>query len=179
MAIPIIGDILGSVIGGIGGIFGTAMGASQSAAASQAANKLYSDRMTEITNEYNKDYYQDYLQRSDVKSTLTKLKEERDRQSKMNKSAAAVMGATPEAVAAAKQAEGQNFSTAMGNITSNADSFKTRVKELYNAQRDGLDAQKFNMLQAQQQAAANLMGQGIQTIGSAASGIGSALTKKK
>ena len=68
-------------------------------AQTQALNTLNSQQ-AQLDNFFNSEYYGDYMNRSDVQSMMRSMQDQMRQQNAMNYSMAAVMGSTPEALAA-------------------------------------------------------------------------------
>lgn len=114
-----------------------------------------------VENNYNKDYYQDYTQRSDNQMLLKNLKDNLMQTSKAEAGRAAVTGATPEAVAAAKQQSNDTLANATGQIAANGSAYKDNVMNRYMNQRQNLLSQQSNLNQQSAASWTNLMQGGL------------------
>ena len=113
-------------------------------AQTQALNTLNSQQ-AQLDNFFNSEYYGDYMNRSDVQSMMRSMQDQMRQQNAMNYSMAAVMGSTPEALAAQQN----NAATLMGNtysqIGANMSNWKSNVLNNYNNNSMALNNQEYNL----------------------------------
>ena len=140
-------------------------------AQTQALNTLNSQQ-AQLDNFFNSEYYGDYMNRSDVQSMMRSMQDQMRQQNAMNYSMAAVMGSTPEALAAQQN----NAATLMGNTYSQIGANMSNSMALNN-QEYNLWAQQANQFR---QAAHDSMSQALDNytriasalVGSAGSALG-------
>lgn len=113
-------------------------------AQTQALNTINAQQ-SQLDNLFNSEYYGDYMNRSDVQSMLRSMQEQMRQQNSMNYSMAAVMGSTPEALAAQQN----NAASLMGNtysqIGANMSNWKSNVLNNYINNSMALNNQKYNL----------------------------------
>ena len=106
---------IGAIAGGLGLATSVICGINAGKARKRQQQALNAEKEV-VENNFNKDYYQDYTQRSDNQALLKNLKDNLMQNSKAEAGRAAVTGATPEAVAAAKQQASDTLANATGQI---------------------------------------------------------------
>ena len=152
-------------------------------AQTQALNTLNSQQ-AQLDNFFNSEYYGDYMNRSDVQSMMRSMQDQMRQQNTMNYSMAAVMGSTPEALAARQN----NAAALMGNtysqIGANMSNWKSNVLNNYINNSMALNNQEYNLWAQQanqfRQAAHDSMSQALDNytriasalVGSAGSALG-------
>ena len=152
-------------------------------AQTQALNTLNSQQ-AQLDNFFNSEYYGDYMNRSDVQSMMRSMQDQMRQQNAMNYSMAAVMGSTPEALAAQQN----NAATLMGNtysqIGANMSNWKSNVLNNYINTSMALNNQEYTLWAQQanqfRQAAHDSMSQALDNytriasalVGSAGSALG-------
>jgi len=153
--------MIGAIIGAAASLGSMVAGGIGSAKENRKRNQLLQAERDRINNEYNQDYYADYMNRSDVQSLISKLREMQKTKNQNVQSAAAITGATPEAVTAEKQSNNTALENAAGNIAANADSYKQGIRDRYNAQLSGINNQYYANSQARTQNYQNMIRNGI------------------
>lgn len=153
--------MIGSIIGAAASLGSMIAGGIGGAKENRKRNQLLQAERDRINNEYNQDYYADYMNRSDVQSLMRNLREMQKTKNQNVQSAAAITGATPEAVTAEKQSNNTALENAAGNIAANSDSYKQGIRDRYNAQLSGLNSQYYANSQARSQNYQNLVRNGI------------------
>lgn len=143
----------------LGSIIGSAVGAAASIAGGIAASRTMNKaqrrletQMRENQDWYDRRYNEDATQRADAQRLLTMTEESIKRRNRQAAGAAAVMGGTPEAVAAEKQANSEALASATGQIAAAADARKAAIDNQYLETKAGLNAQMNGMTLAKAQA---------------------------
>ena len=148
-------------------------------AQTQALNTLNSQQ-AQLDNFFNSEYYGDYMNRSDVQSMMRSMQDQTRQQNAMNYSMAAVMGSTPEALAARQN----NAAALMGNTYSQIGANMSNWKSNYIHNSMALNNQEYNLWAQQanqfRQAAHDSMSQALDNytriasalVGSAGSALG-------
>ena len=124
-----------------------------------------------LAEEFNKDYYTDATQRSDTQALLGEMRNRLSVDRKQGAATAAVMGSTPEAIAASKQQTSDTIAQATGNIAASNDRYKDNVLNRYNAQRSNLMAQKFGSQAQSAESWGNMAEGGAKTMASGIEGL--------
>lgn len=114
---------------------------------------------------YNNDYYGDYTKRLDVQNVLKQMRDEMDRQSKLDQSRQAVLGTTNEANLAAMDSRNNAISDTMGNIAASGQQFKDNAQNTYRNRKMKLEELDYNTLADQAQSNNDMMYNGISGLG--------------
>lgn len=157
-------EVLHAFIGAIAGGLGLAtsiIGGINAGKARKRQQQALNAEKEVVENNYNKDYYQDYTQRSDNQALLKNLKDSLMQNSKAEAGRAAVTGATPEAVAAAKQQASDTLANATGQIAAQGSSYKDNVMNRYMNQRQSLLGQQNRINEQSAASWTNLMQGGL------------------
>ena len=110
---------------------------------------------------YNQDYYSDFTKRADSQAIIKQLKDELKTQNERDQNTAAVTGATPEAMNAAKQRQNKAISDVYSNISARGQAWKDRAKDRYMTRKNQLDDLEYNDMSATAESANNMMYNGI------------------
>ncbi|RHJ77706.1 hypothetical protein [Parabacteroides sp. AM08-6] len=154
-----IGAAITGGLGLLGGLFGGIKAAKQRKKAQRALNeeKTYNENL------FNKEYYSDPLERSDSAALLRNLRKELKERSKSSAATAAVIGATPEAVLADKEAGNKIISDTMSNLGAMNAQYKDNVMNRYLNQRQNLYNQQQQINGQNAQSWTNFMQNGLGT----------------
>lgn len=162
----IIGSALGGALGIGAGIFG-------GIAASKAMGKVKDDlgqRQRENQNWFNRRFNEDATQRADAQRILAIQNDNIRQRNRQAAGTAAVMGGTPESMAAAKAANAQAMAEATSQIAAAGDRRKEQVESQYLATKADLN----DRLNDLEKARAGAISQAVQGVGQAGAGIASA-----
>jgi hypothetical protein len=162
-----LGSLIGAGIGAVGSILG-------GISASKAMKKVKSNieqQQKENQNWYDRRYNEDATQRADAQRILAMTEESIRNRNKQAAGTQAVMGGTEESVAATKAANNQALAEATSNIAVQGEARKDNVESQYLNTKSNLNQQLNNMEVNKAQA----IGQAVQGVASAASGIGGSI----
>lgn len=122
--------VLSAITAGIGAA-GSLLGGIMSGVQNRKNRKLVDKQLQENENLYNRDYYQDILSRSDVSRVLGRARDQYERSGKQAARTAAVTGATPESVAAAKKANAEAYADAVSDVVAQSSVIKDNAQQRY------------------------------------------------
>jgi hypothetical protein len=106
--------------------------------AEQAENKRW----------YNTNYLSDYTQRADAQLLFKNLRDNLKRSRDVTSATAAVTGATPAAVAAAKERDARAVSDTYGSVAAVGQQWKDRLTDQYLRRKDFLSSKMYGLDQA-------------------------------
>lgn len=115
---------------------------------------------------FNKDYYSDYTQRADSQNLIKQMRDEMKDQTKIDNNVAAVTGATPEAVNAAKEGRNKAMSSVFSTIAANGQQWKDRAKDRYLSRKQTLQGLAYDDMNQDAQSSNNLLYNGINGLAS-------------
>lgn len=115
---------------------------------------------------YNSDYYGDFTQRLDVQNALKKMRDEMDRQTKLESSRQAVTGATDEVKLAGMDSRNKALSGVIGNIAASGEQYKEAAKNRYRNRKYNIDMLDYNTLIQNAQSGNNAFYNGLTGLGS-------------
>lgn len=119
-----------AITAGIGAA-GSLLGGIMSGVQNRKNRKLVDKQLQENENLYNRDYYQDILSRSDVSRVLGRARDQYERAGQQAARTAAVTGATPESVAAAKKANAEAYANAVSDVAAQSSVIKDNAQQRY------------------------------------------------
>jgi hypothetical protein len=128
---------------------------------------------------YNANALGDYTNRSDVQNLMRNLRENLGRKNRSLENTAVITGATPEALAAAKERSNKVISDTYANIGAIGQQYKDRITDRYLAQKDNFDQMRCGNMGQASESYGNLMGNGLNILGNSFSGLLGALPKSK
>ena len=148
-------------LGGVAALGSTITGAVKSVGASNSQRRVI-DRM-EAENDawYNKEYYQDYMNRSDAQAAMKRVRDFMQRRGRQADASAAITGATPESIVAARAADNQVISDTAAGIQANADAYRDGVRRTYLNQKQAIIPARMGLHQAEAAMGGQLMGAGF------------------
>lgn len=97
----------------------------------QNALQVLGEQQTQLDNLFNSEYYGDYINRADNQSLLRNLRNQTQQQNLQTQTQAAVMGATPEAIAAQQKNNAAMIGNAYSTIAANGANWKSNVLNNY------------------------------------------------
>lgn len=172
-------SMIGSIISGAIGLGSSIAGGIKARNAAKAQQRLINQEKAANNNWYNREYYKDYMEGSNAQNVMRRVRDTMKKQNNSINASAAVNGATPEAVMAAKAANNETIANAAGNIQQGADAYKTQVQAQHDAVNQNLVNQQLGQQQQAAQAGSQLLTQGASLVGSAGSALSDFLSKKK
>ena len=162
----VIGSIAGGALGAVGSIFG---GISASRAMKKVKRNLNEQRRKN-RDWFDRRYNEDATQRADAQRILTRTEETLCNRSRGAAGTQAVMGGTEESVAATKAANAQAMAEAASQIAVNGEARKDQIEQSYQ-QRDAQLQDALNNLEIGK---AQAIGQAVQGVAQAGTGIANA-----
>lgn len=157
--------MIGALIGGGLGLASSLFGGIKAAKAAKKQQKIIDNARARNEAWFNKEYYQDYMDRSDAQAAMGRVRDYMKRANERTDNMAAVTGATPEAVAAQKEATANAIGNTASAIQANADAYKQNALNRYQAQEAALDNAAIGQQQMTEAGTANLADMGLQTAG--------------
>jgi hypothetical protein len=156
-----------AIIAGLASAAVSGLGAYKSAQANKRNQGLLNNMGDEYKSDYMKEYYRGTLENPGSKAYLKRLDQQLRDRTKATENTAAATGATQENVLAAKQANNEVMSNAVGDLVQNEDYRKQNIKERYFQRKAGLDQAQMGINSQQ--------GQNWATLASNIAGAGSSL----
>lgn len=163
--------MLGAIVGVAGGLASGIFGASQQRKAAREQRRELARQRAANEAWYNRNYYQDYLNTVEAQNALKRYRNAWAEQTQQARARQAVTGGTPEQAQAVAEAGGE----AMGNVMGTLAAQGQQNKQAIDAQKLAMDAnisqQQAAIAEAEQQASANLINNGIAVATSALQGL--------
>ena len=163
--------MIGSLIGAGLGAAASIIGGIKARKAAQQANAMLDQQKAENQAWYDRRYNEDATQRADAQRMLTMTMDRMRRRNQAAAGTAAVMGSSPETVAAEKEANAQALADTASQIAAAGAARKDQVESQYLAQKNALTQQQ---IAVKNQQAANI-GQAAGAAGQALMGAGAAV----
>lgn len=154
--------MIGAAIGAVTGLAGSLIGGNAASKAARKANRLLDQQVKDNQAWYDRRYNEDYTQSAEAQAALLRARELVNEQYRKTSGAAAVGGATEEAVAQQKAANNEVIKDVVSNIADNATARKDAVEQQYLSKKSDLTNQRISVLN---QKAANAAQAGSQVAG--------------
>ena len=167
------GSLIGAGLGAAASIYGGI----KAREAADEANHMLKQQKAENQAWYDRRYNEDATQRADAQRILTMTMDRMRRRNQAAAGTAAVMGSSPEAVAAEKQANAQALADAASQIAAAGAARKDQVENQYLAQKNALTQQQIAVKNQQAQniaQATGAAGQALMGAGAAVDELGEA-----
>ena len=158
-----LGRIIGGAVGAAGSIFG---GISASKAMKKVKNNLLRQQQ-QNRDWYDQRYNEDATQRADAQRILSLTQQAIRQRNREAAGAQAVMGGTPESLAATNAANSQTIAQATSHIAAAGDSRKDQIEQAYQ-QREGQLQGQLNDVEINK---AKAMAEAVQGVAQAGAGI--------
>lgn len=165
-----------AVISGAAGAAGTVYGAIKSGQERNRMKAYMEAQRADNEAWFDEKKYSDYTQRKDTQALMKSLRDNLKDINQAGNATAAVTGATPEAVAAQKAAQGEAISDTFTNVAAQGQRVQDIAEGQYLNRKAQLDNQQLNEMEMAAQGYENLMQNSLST---GLSGVSSALTQKK
>ena len=163
--------MIGAIAGAVGGLASGIFGASQQRKAAREQRRELARQRAANDAWYKRNYYQDYLNTVEAQNALKRYRNAWAEQTQQARARQAVTGGTPEQAQAVAEAGGE----AMGNVMGTLAAQGQQNRQAIDAQKLAMDAnisqQQAAMAEAEQQASANLINNGIAVATSALQGL--------
>lgn len=162
--------MIGSIIGGALGIGSAIFGGLSASKAIKGAKKDLEKQQRENSAWFDRRYNEDATQRADAQRILAKTEESIRNRNRQASGAAAVMGATPESVAAAKAQNNEALAEATSQIAAAGDRRKDQIEQQYLQTKSDISNRLNNLEIQKAQNIANVV-QGVAGVGSSIAGL--------
>lgn len=110
---------------------------------------------------YKKAYNEDYTRRADVQNTIKQMREEMDRQRKINDGRRVVTGGTHEQNLATQQVRNKAMGNLMGNLAGQGTRYKQGLENAYQSRRYGIQSLNYDTMKEQATSSNNLLYGGL------------------
>lgn len=161
-------SILGG-LGALGGLASSIIGGRKAAKAAEAQQKALDEQKENEQAWYARNYYQNFLDSTEAKAAMRRVNDTLARQNEQARAAAAINGATPEAVQAVQEAGNETMADTMAGIAAQGTSRRQAVDAQHVQNQANLAAQQQAINAQKQQGSMNLLNSGTGLIGSALS----------
>lgn len=108
------------------------------------ALQTLNDQQTMLDNIFNSEYYGDYINRSDSQALLQNLRKQTQQQNQQMQTQSAVMGATPEAIAAQQKVNADMIGNTYSTIAANGANWKNNVLNNYINNSAAIQDKRYN-----------------------------------
>lgn len=163
-----------SVIGAIGaaaGLAGSLFGASQQRKAAREQRREMARQRAANNAWYARNYYQDYLNTVEAQNAVKRYRDAWAEQNREARARQAVTGGTPEQAQAVAEAGGEAMGNMMGNLAAQGQQNRQAIDAQKLQMDTNLSQQEAAIAEAEQQAGANLINNGIGVATSALQGM--------
>ena len=163
--------MIGAIVGGAMNVAGSIFGGLKASQAIKKQKDALAQRERENEDWFNRRYNEDATARADAQRMITLVGDAVRNRNRAAAGRAAVMGGTPEAVAATQEANSQLIGNTAAQIMQNADARRDEVEAQYMERKDQIRNAQDNM---ELQRANNIIG-AVQGVAGSAAGIASSL----
>lgn len=111
---------------------------------------------------YNKEYHSDYTQRADVQNIIRQMREESDRNRKIDEGKQVITGGTPQQALASQDRRNKAMSNLFSNLAGQGARHKDNVQGRYLNRKYGLQGMKYDDMSQDAASSGNMMNNGIQ-----------------
>ena len=158
------------------GLLGGLIGSIGSGRAARKAKKAQEEALQEQQQQneelFNKTYYQDIMSRADTQNVLRQQRNLLNEQNKRQEGQAVIMGATPEAIAAAKKNNTESIANTTSNIQAAGQQIKDNALNQYYNNKMAFAQQKGDIAASYY----NKKAQNFNNLGNTIAGMGGAMT---
>ena len=161
--------LLGAIGAGLGfaGSVGSAIfGGSKASKAAREANRLIEQQRKDNQAWFDRRYHEDYSQTAEAQNLMNYAREQAEKQFRRAEGAAAVVDATDESVARAKQSANEMLSQTASNIAAQGTARKDAIEQQYLNPKNALTEQQVANLQQKAQNISAAAGQAAGAFGS-------------
>lgn len=114
---------------------------------------------------FNTDYYKDYTQTAEAQNAIRQQREAQKQAVQQEQNTAAVTGATPDAVNAAKERRNKAMTNVYSNIAAAGTAYKERAKDRYLARKQALQGMEYDNMATNAASSNNLLYNGLNSMG--------------
>jgi len=150
------------------GLVSSLIGQQQAAKRMREGNQLVDKQIADLTSWKEMETDRPYLESNVGRNIMTKATDQFRKQAQQAQSAAAITGASDEAVIAQKAAAGENLAGVASNVAAQGAVREDQINQQYRSNLSNLLQQKLGLIQGQAQSGANLAtsaGSFLQSIG--------------
>ena len=162
--------MIGAIAGVVGGLASGFFGASQKRKAAREQRRELARQRAASDAWYKRNYYQDYLNTVEAQNALKRYRNAWAEQTQQAKARQAVTGGTPEQAQAVAEAGGEAMGNVMGTLAAQGQQNRQAIDAQKLAMDTNLSQQQAAIAEAEQQAGANLINNGIAVATSALQG---------
>ena len=163
--------MLGLIGAGVGLASG-AFGAIKANNARKQQERYLNDQEKKNQEWYNRNYYQNYLDTAEAQAAMKRVEDTMKRNNEQTEATAAIMGATPEAVLAQKQANQEQLGNMATGLAAQATQRKAQVDAVNLQSQQNILNARMGQAQANEAGASQVMNGGLGMIGTALQGSG-------
>ena len=162
--------MIGTIAGIVGGLASGIFGASQQRKAAREQRRELARQRAASDAWYKRNYYQDYLNTVEAQNALKRYRNAWAEQTQQARARQAVTGGTPEQAQAVAEAGGEAMGNVMGTLAAQGQQNRQAIDAQKLAMDTNLSQQQMAISEAEQQASANLINNGIAVATSALQG---------
>ena len=163
--------MIGAIVGAVGGLASGIFGASQQRKAAREQRRQLARQRAANDAWYKRNYYQDYLNTVEAQNALKRYRNAWTEQAQQARARQAVTGGTPEQAQAVAEAGGEAMGNVMGTLAAQGQQNRQAIDAQKLAMDTNLSQQQMAIAEAEQQAGANLINNGIAVATSALQGL--------
>ena len=146
------------------------MGGIKAGKAARAQKRMIAEQERKNNEWYNRNYYSNYLDSAEAQAAMKRVENTLRRQNEQADATATVMGATPEAALAQKQANNEVLDDVATGLAAQATARKNAVDAQNQANQQATFAAKMGQSRADEAGASQVMNNGLGILGTALQG---------
>lgn len=162
--------MIGTIIAGIAGAGSAIAGLTQQDRAARERKKGIARQRAAKEAWYTRNYYQDYMNTLEAQNAINRLRNAWADRTQQERARQAVTGGTAEQAQAVAEVGGKAMAEAMGTLAAQGQQNKAAIDAQNLAMESNLSAQEAALAEAKEQAASNLISNGISVATSALNG---------
>ena len=159
--------MIGAILGAVGGLASGIFGGIKSAKAAREQQRLINEQESKNNAWYNRNYYQNYMESAEAQAAMKREENTLKKQNQEARATAAVMGSTPEAGVAQRQANNEILDNTATGLAAQATQRKMQVDAANQQNQNAILNARLGQSQMNEQGGAQLMSNGLGLIGSA------------
>ena len=159
--------MIGAIIGAAAGLGSTIYGVVQQRKAARKQEQELAKQRAANEAWYNRSYYQDYMNTVEAQNAVKRYRDAWDEQARQARARQAITGGTPEQAQAVAEAGGEAMGDMMGNLAAQGQQNRQAIDAQKLAVDTNVSQQQMAIEEQRQQAAANLVNNGINVATSA------------
>ena len=159
--------MIGALIGAAAGLGSTIYGVAQQRKAARKQEQELAKQRAANEAWYKRSYYQDYMNTVEAQNAVKRYRDAWDEQARQARARQAITGGTPEQAQAVAEAGGEAMGDMMGNLAAQGQQNRQAIDAQKLAVDTNVSQQQMAIEEQRQQAAANLVNNGINVATSA------------